>query len=264
MKKLIKLFRKYILKKKPVRKHNFGFIKDKWDHRDIYYKIRKYGYIPPTTNRKNISEFTYRYDQGQIGSCVANGVVTGFRRSLQMNKQPDFDASRLFTYWIARDDKNNDTGASIRDAFKAINKYGICSEMLWPYIPVKFASMPISKAFKEAEDHQAITYERIYPVTKEAIQDAVSRGFVVVYGKMLYESFMSAKVAKTGGVSVPSKCEDEIGGHCMTIFDYDKEGTIELNSWGKDWGIDGTCHVPWKYVLDSKLCSDFWVLYKTE
>lgn len=257
------IFRK-VFRKKNVVKINFGLLPDKWDDRDFYYKVRKYGDIPLTTHRKNITEFTVRYDQGDIGSCVGNGTMEGFRRSLQVNKQPDFEASRLFAYWIARTDKLNDTGASIRDAFKAINKFGACSEKVWPYLTSKFAVIPPETAFKEAEDHQSIQYERIYPVTKEAIMDAVARGFAVVYGKILYESFMSDEVSRTGIVLVPGKCEEAVGGHCMVIFDYDENGTVELNSWGKDWGIDGTCQVPWKYVLNAKLCSDFWVIYKTE
>ena len=200
-----------------------------------------------------------------IGSCVGNGIVEAFRATLRKNNQPDYDLSRLFAYWISRQDKYNDTGASIRDAFKAVNKLGICSEQTWPYITSKFAQTPSITAFGEALEHQSITYERIYPVTKEAIMDAIYRGFPVVYGKLLYESFMSDRVAKTGIVSKPRTCwEDMMGGHCMVIFDYDKDGTIELNSWGRKWGMDGICHVPWDYVLNGKLCSDFWVFYKTE
>ena len=261
---VISLFRKYILRRKPQRK-NFGFIKDKWDERDIVYKVRAPGRAPASTNRKNISEFPFRYDQGNLGSCVGNGVSEAFRRVLQVNKMPDFDPSRLFTYWISRIDKANDTGASIRDAFKAINIYGICSERSWPYVTDRFADLPPDNAFKEALDHQAIKYERIYPVTRDAIMDAVSNGFPVVYGKELYESFMTDKVAKLGLVSVPKTCREQpVGGHCMVIFDYDEDGTIELNSWGESWGFGGACHVPWEYVLNSKLTSDFWILYKTE
>jgi C1A family cysteine protease len=260
---LVKLFRKYILRKK-VQSRNFGLKPDKWDERDIYYKVRRpIELLPPSTNRKNINEFSYRYDQGSIGSCVGNGTVEAFRRILQVNKMPDFELSRLFAYYIAREEKYSDSGASIRDAFKAINKFGICSEKTWPYIPDKFAVEPPEEAFAEALDHQSISYERIYPVTKDAIMDALSHRFPVVYGMRLFESFMSVQVARTGIIPMPKKCESEVGGHCKVLFDYEPKKVIELNSWGPEWGQGGIDEVPWEYIL-SKYCSDFWVFYKTE
>jgi len=258
---LCKLFKRYVLRQKT---YSLGANKDIFDDRDIIYKIRRYKAMPATSELKNISAFSYRYDQGSIGSCVGHGVVEAFRRVLQVNGQPDFEASRLFAYYIARRDKKNDTGASIRDAFKAINDLGLCSEKTIPYCTHRFARPPSLEALAEAQDHQAIRYEKL-PHTKWAIMDAVSQGFPVVYGKLIYDSFMTEVVAGSGMIPVPNvETESCHGGHCMVIFDYDENGTVELNSWGKSWGKDGVCNVPWKYVLDSNLCMDFWVLYLSE
>lgn len=263
IKPAIRFIRRYILMQKP-NVYNFGYVRDKIDDRDVMYKVSRPGFAPPSTNRKNISEFPWRYDQLNIGSCVGHGITEAFRRVLQVNKMPDFDPSRLFAYYIAREDKSNDTGASIREAFKAINKTGLCSEVTWPYVPVRFAENPPESAYTEAEKHQSIKYARV-PQTKEAIMDAVSQGYPVVYGKLIYESFMSKKVAETGIVPKPRTCwEENHGGHCMVIFDYDENGTVELNSWSENWGQAGVCHVPWDYVLNSRLCHDFWVIYLTE
>jgi C1A family cysteine protease len=245
------------------KKYSLGLIKDKKDDRDVLYKAHR-GRNPKSTDRKNILISPYIYDQKDIGSCVGNGVVKAFRHVLKINEQPDFDASRLFAYWIAREDKLNDTGASIRDAFKAMNKNGLCSEKLHPYITKNFSKTPSEEAFLEALDHQSIRYERLIQ-TKFSIQDAVSHGYPVVYGKLLFESFMSDQTAKTGIVPFPDVRREEFyGGHCMAIFDYDELGTVEVNSWGKEWGQDGTCHVPWEYVLNPQLAFDFWVLYLSE
>lgn len=243
-----------------------GYLPDKEDDRDIIYRSRRVTReLPVSTYRANIAQFPYRYDQGQLGSCVGNGVSAMFRRVLQVNQMPDFEPSRLFAYFIARRDKMNDTGASIRDAFKAMNRFGLCSEKAWPYVERKFNVYPSIEAFDEAIDHQTIRYERIFPVTKDLIRDAVSSGFPVGYGKMLYESFMSDRVKRTGIIPIPdTRSEQLYGGHFGTIFDYDEEGTIELNSWGQCWGQRGTCKVPWAYVLDAELCRDFWVIYLTE
>ncbi len=56
------------------------------------------------------------------------------------------------------------------------------------------------------------------PHTKEAIKDAVSRGYPVVYGKLIYDSFMSDEVARTGIIPLPDKTHEQM---CM-------EGTVWL------------------------------------
>jgi len=251
-------------RKKTFPQRPYGWIPDKPDPRDFAYKLRIPRAVPEDTGRGHINKISFRYDQGNLGSCVGNGVVEGFRGTLITNNQPDIELSRLFAYYIARQDKQNDTGAMIRDAFKAINQYGICRELLWPYIISQFNINPSDAAWKDALDHQSIRYESVLQ-KKEYIQDAIVAGYPVVYGKNVYESFESPEVAKTGIVPYPHRCSEQfLGGHCMVIFDYDKNGTVELNSWGADWGQGGVCQVPWKYVLSSKLCNDFWVFYQTE
>jgi len=263
--KAIRWIRKNLLRKN-IEKRNFGYIQDHFDNRDVYYRLKiKPINLPESTEKKNISQFPWRYDQGPIGSCVGNGAATGYRRNLQRNRMPDYFPSRLFAYYIARSDENKqiDSGAMIRDAFKAINKYGICHESIWPYITEKFAEEPPLFAWTDALNHQSISYERIFPHDKIFMMDALNQGYCIVFGIVLHESFMSEKVAQTGIVKNPKCWEEEIGGHCMTIFDYDKDGVWVLNSWGDDWGQNGTCHIAWEYIL-SKHASDFWVFYTVE
>lgn len=263
-----KFIKKYILRKKPVQKMNFGLVRDREDVRDFVYKAKlRAEELPESTEMKNISRFPFRFNQGHLGSCVGNAVSAGFIMSLITNKQVPYNPSRLFAYFNAREDdqKGEDAGASIRNGIKGVVTFGLCHEETWPYNISKFTVTPPLEAYQEGQDHQAITYERIYPVTKEAIMDAVHQGYAVVYGKRLFESFLSDAVKETGIIPVPKTCwEDEVGGHAMVILDYERDNTIELNSWGDSWGFNGACRVPWKYVLDPKLCFDFWVIYQAE
>jgi C1A family cysteine protease len=264
---VIKLIRKLFGHKSiPIR--NFGLKKDKFDLRDKVfsprYKVRIL--LPESTERRNFINFPFRWDQGDKGSCTGHGGAAGFIQALLRNGQQIFEPSRIFPYYNARDaeNKQEDSGASIRDVIKGLNKYGVCREETWPSIPSKFAETPSEEAYREAADHQTLEYYRIYPVTKEAIISAIYEGYAVVYGQILYESFMSEEVRKTGIVPYPKCWEDQVGGHCKCITDYEKEGVFELNSWGRSWGSDGGCLIPWKYVLDKNKSFDFWVIKLTE
>lgn len=263
-----KFIRKHIFRHEAPPVTNFGLIRDKVDIRDRLYKTRyKADTLPESTELKNFKRFPFTWDQGPLGSCVGNAVSGGFILSLITNNQEVFNPSRLFAYYNARTDDNKceDSGASIRDGIKGLVKYGLCKEETWPYLPAKFTIKPSAKAYEEGELNQVLIYERIYPVTKARIMDAVYRGFPVMYGKRLFESFMTQAVAETGIVPYPKKCwEDEVGGHAMFILDYERDYVIEKNSWGDSWGFQGCCRVPWKYVLDSNLCFDFWVIYQSE
>lgn len=261
-----KFIKKYILRRKPTPTRNFGLIRDKPDPRDKVYSVkRSLQELPETTERRNINQFLWRYDQGALGSCVGNGVVTAFRRTLQVNNHLDHDGSRLYAYYNAREpeNKNVDSGASIRDGIKGLNAYGLCKEETWPYIIAKFAEKPPDNAFAEGLDHQTLLYERI-PQMKIAIMDVLSKGYAVVYGMQLYESFMKEEVARTGIVPYPKCYEDYVGGHCLTIFDYDKDNVVVLNSWGAGWGVNQVCTIPWKYILKTDYSFDLWCIKLTE
>jgi hypothetical protein len=264
---LIRFVKKFLKWRKKRLIYGLGFLPDRVDDRDIVYnRLRRFRKdLPESTNMVNISRFPFRYDQGQLGSCVGHGVSGAFRRVLQVNKMEDFEPSRLFAYYIARREKNEDTGASIRDAFKAMNREGLCNEKTWPYIERKFSVKPPEEAFKEAEDHQTIRYERIFPASREAIMDAIYQGFPVVYGQKIFESFLSDEVARTGVVPHPNEARETFyGWHCKVIFDYESDYVIELNSWGKKWGLNGLCKIPWSMILDPEISRDFWVIYLTE
>lgn len=262
-----KLFKKYILHKTTTPTRNFGLKRDIFDPRDrVYIPMYKAVQYPPSTERRNFIFFPFRWNQEDIGSCTGNGGVAGFVKALLKNNMQVFEPSRLYAYYNARteDCKQEDSGASIRDLIKGLNRYGVCKEETWPYITSKFANKPSAEAYVEALDHQILEYYRIYPVTKEAIMDAIYNGYAIVYGQILYESFMRDSVTKTGIVPYPKCWEDAIGGHCKCILDYELDGVFELNSWGKEWGEDGGCFIPWKYVLDKNKSFDFWVIKLTE
>jgi C1A family cysteine protease len=245
------------------KKRKFRLIPDAPDERDFKYKLKYIGTLPESTNLRNISAFKWRYNQGNLGACGAFSMVEAFRRALQVNNQPDFEPSPLFGYYISRDNKKEDEGISIRNGFKAINKFGLCSEKAWPYFESKFAQLPSDNAFHEAEEHQTIKYERLEQ-NKESIKDALAKGYFVVFGANVYSGWMSSQTAKTGIIPMPRFCDKLYGGHATCLTDYDASEYVSgLNHWGQEWGNMGTYKIPWDYILSND-CRDFWAIDLTE
>ena len=71
---------------------------------------------------------------------------------------------------------------------------------------------------------------------------------------------MSNSVAANGIVPMPNtKTETLDGGHCTCIVGYDntKQWFICANSWGTSWGDKGYFYMPYAYITNPNLASDF-------
>src|SRR6185436_20176618 len=94
------------------------------------------------------------YDQGHLGSCVANSVCAAYVADRIKESQQLYDPSRLFLYYNARaiiDQVRYDSGCYIRDAIKTLSKDGVCLENCWPYSPTRYAVKPPSICFESAK-----------------------------------------------------------------------------------------------------------------
>lgn len=202
-------------------------------------------------------------DQGPLGSCVGNAVAGAIELLEVKRLAKHTDISRLFIYYHARayiNEIRNDSGAYIRDGIKAIRKTGAAREELWPYVIDKFDDKPSPEAYADAADRKFKAYYRV--LTLNAMLNALSYGYPVVFGFTVYSSFMSDWVARTGEMSMPRRGDREEGGHAVLAVGYDKkkEHIICRNSWGREWGDNGYFYMPMDYASDRNLSDDFWVL----
>ena len=87
-----------------------------------------------------------------------------------------------------------------------------------------------------------------------------------MFGFTVYESFESQEVAKTGVVPMPAASEKVLGGHAVLAVGYDDptQRFIVMNSWGTSWGMRGFFTMPYSYLTDSDLSSDFWTVRLVE
>jgi C1A family cysteine protease len=208
------------------------------------------------------------YDQGQLGSCTANAIGAAFEFIQLKQGLTDFAPSRLFVYYNERKIEGTvttDSGAMIRDGIKSVNQLGVCSEDTWAYDITQFAVAPPANAYTEAATHQATVYQRVLPLLAQ-MQGCLAAGSPFVFGFSVYESFESQDVAKTGVVPLPQRSERLLGGHAVLAVGYDDESQrfYVRNSWGTGWGLDGYCTMPYAYLTNQSLASDFWAIDAVE
>jgi C1A family cysteine protease len=175
-----------------------------------------------------------------------------------------FMPSRLFIYYNERAMEgtvNEDSGAQIRDGIKSVAKQGDCPEDLWPYDITKFAVKPPQQCYQQALKFKAVLYQRLSQISNQ-LKGCLASGYPFVFGFTVYESFESQQVAQTGHAPMPAPTEASIGGHAVIAVGYDDSQNwfIVRNSWGVGWGMKGYFTLPYAYLIDPNLASDFWII----
>lgn len=225
-------------------------------------------------------------DQGRIGLCTAQaavGLVEYFeQRAFGTHK----DASRLFIYKTTRNllHFHGDTGAYLRTTMGALALFGAPPEKYWPYTddPTDFNLERTPFCYAFAQHYRAIRYYRLDPpgVSPAALLNSVkmwlAAGLPSMFGFTVYSSYEQA--GSTGKIPMPTRQEQNVGGHAVVVVGYDdnmhiKNNNPEVdetvgallirNSWGKQWGDYGYGWLPYDYVLQ-RLAVDWWSLIKTE
>jgi len=255
----------------------YGWARDLPDHRDLMYAapLMKTP-LPPSYDLRTLFK-TPAYDQGELGSCTGNAIAAAVQFARQKaGEGPDFIPSRLFIYYNERDIEgtvDQDSGAQIRDGMKAVSKLGVCPEVSspkpqpydCPYDIAKFTRIPPPPCYEFGLEHQITSYRRI-PQVLTQMRTCLASGFPFVFGFTVYSSFESEEVTKTGVLNLPASGEEVLGGHAVLAMGYDDKAQrfIVRNSWNTDWGQHGYFTMPYAYLTDPHLSSDFWTVRLVE
>lgn len=243
----------------------YGWMPDLPDQRDHFYAALPEVMVtlPPSIDLR--AQCPDVYDQGQLGSCTANAIGAAMQFDEIKQKFPNvFMPSRLFIYYNERAIEghvNTDSGAQIRDGIKSISKLGDCPETLWPYDISKFTQKPPQTCYSQAKKYRAVSYQRLVRDLNQ-FKGCLAAGYPFVFGFTVYQSFESQQVAQTGHVQMPSSGEQIVGGHAVLAVGYDdaNQWFLVRNSWGSNWGIKGYFTMPYAYLLNGNLSSDFWTV----
>jgi C1A family cysteine protease len=244
-------------------KRALNWVPDLPDARDHYFKASPRKAIPPMVDHRD--KCSSVEDQQDIGSCVAQSLVANMEFLDRVQGHATLsgwtDLSRLFVYYIARGltSKGEDSGAYIRDGIKALARSGACDEVLWPYVPSKYATKPPLKCFRDALKRRITEYKRIDGLF--GVKQVLSDGFPVVFGFTVYDSFNW--IGKDGVMKMPDFTKESAqGGHAVLCVGYDdaKQALIVRNSWGATWGDRGIFYMPYEFAGNADLTADWWTI----
>jgi C1A family cysteine protease len=217
----------------------------------------------------NRASIKWVYDQLQEGSCTANSAMGTNRFVRAVKKMPDFLGSRQFLYYVTRSlegSTKSDSGATIADTVTAEVKFGICLETLWSYSKALTAK-PSVTAYADGLNHQVLIKQPVQQ-TQAALEACLTARQPLHYGMTVYDSFESNTVAKSGVVPLPKRSESALGGHALWLHSYDRTKKLFYgqNSWGPQWGQGkmGIFSIPYAYILDPDMASDFWTVTDLE
>ena len=242
--------------------NEFGWKKDLPDERDYQFSFSSKD-LPRNFSLK--PHMPKVLDQGQLGSCTANGICNALRRcEIVEGIDDEKPRSRLFVYYNEREmegNVNEDAGAQIRDGIKSVANVGSCFESTWPYDIKLFTEKPPPEAYAEAKLHKAIQYHRVGQEA-ESLKHAIYSGFPVVFGFVVYSSIRKPTVIRSGIIPMPTRFDQPIGGHCVVLTGWDDTRRLFQiqNSWGEKFGDEGYGYMSYDYILNPELASDFWLI----
>lgn len=259
-----------------VERQNYGWLPDIPDHRDRLFKLSASEALLSLPPRFDLREFGKSpiYDQGNLGSCVANAVAGAIE--FAMSQRPNdpkvsdfveakrvFEPNRLFIYYGAREIiglTGEDSGCHIRDAMKVVYNQGAPRETGWKYSDAgdKFSKRPPKAIYKSAPYHKITSYKSV-PVEVNAIKAALAEKLPVIFGVAVFNSFFANS---NGNIPMPGFNEQMLGGHAMRAMDWD-DSTQTFgfdNSWGTSWGTNGRGRIPYQYLGNPRLGADYWIL----
>lgn len=247
---------------RPRATGRYGWIPDVPDARDLWAAP-----VPPppvgVPERVDLrADCPPVYDQGLLGSCTAQAVAGAYELDRRRQGLGPLSPSTLFIYFeerVIQGTVDYDSGATLRDGMRVLDRIGTCAEPAWPYAVERFREHPPERCYRDAARHRAVAYRRVAQ-DAAAIRATLAGGIPVVFGFSVYESFETPAVERTGVVPLPDPDERLLGGHAVVAVGYDRTTFLVRNSWGSAWGDSGYCTMPVEYVTDPGLAADLWAL----
>lgn len=241
---------------------------DPFDELDLLYRPR----LPLLPNQVDRRAGIPVLDQ-KGNSCTGQAVAALINTVLsdELSRKPAHGAPRkslrtrvspYMIYALARryDEYpgESDIGSSLRGAFKAWYKHGVCSETTWP--PNHTNQDLYDDAFvEECQKTPLGAYYRVNARRIDDMQSAITELNAIAVSAAVHDGWLKPVREGTGKNEswVIRSGTEQIGGHAFAIAGYNDTGFLVQNSWGVKWGHNGYATLPYQDWLENGY--DAWV-----
>lgn len=245
--------------KRAIKRPHVGGIKPSiHDSRDLYYRVGEY------TNANTFTLKEYRgpiLDQQQYNACSGFGTAGMLNSYFKRLTDLDYTFSPWWIWHYARKLRNaeiKNDGVYVRDIFKTILKEGVIERYSWePKNKILDAPTYVPEwqriFFKKFERLHVDTLENLNKnFTTYICQEELPIGVMIaIQDKAIVEASYDGELLFEPNDTI-------VGYHWLYCDGYNQNGITLVNSWGKDWGYNGTCFVPWEDA--SELIVEAWTL----
>ena len=221
-----------------------GIIFSKFDIRD--YKATYTG-SPKSFSNEFELKIPRVKNQGNVSACGANVLSCIVEYFNYKQHGITTEMSVGYIYGNRKESTHKDKGMILRDALNTLRLYGDVAKIDFPYnteIP------DISNKYnKQANELYEIGYptriSAYYRVkTIPEIKAALRLGYPIAIGVKWYSDMKVVDGVLT------SKYKGYRGGHCMLLYGWNEQGWKVQNSWGRSWGKNGTCIIPYDMPIN--------------
>lgn len=185
-------------------------------------------------------------DQGAVNSCVAHSL--GLIKDWQEYAETGY-RSRYSRQWIYAHRPNRyywkGPGMIPREALQVLRDDGVVRESVWPGI-VEYGKevWPADPGvlLPQAQPFQIATYVSINHRNVNEVKSAIFTTGPILFCVPVHDNFVPDSEGR-----IPMPSGNLRGYHAMTAIGFGAKGLCVQNSWGKSWGLDGRCWIPWEF-----------------
>lgn len=218
--------------------------------------VRDYKMVYAAQNYNFPDEFELKTvrikNQETTGSCVAHSLssILEYYNSVQNGNPTEMSVGYIYGNRSTSEHKGE--GMIMRDALEVVRKYGdVYKSDFCVGFPFDNLEVPTSLILYEMKKEDL--YDKGYPhrisqycrvTSANAMKASLMAGNPVL---IAMEWFNDMEVVD--GV-LTTNYEGCAGGHCMFIYGWNEIGWKVQNSWGEDWGVNGTMIVPYDMHIE--------------